>query len=127
MTRRCVIAKHLAIVFAGKLREKRSWLSKRLQDSDSFDRFVKNVGPYLLALGNFFECYRDALASFEPNGKIEEREIAYTILSSRYDAKTMYRTCALYCTLKDIVDVIVHSVHRYGKRSAMSRILRSES
>ena len=121
VTRRCEIVKELAIVFAGKLREGQSWLSYRLRDDDSFDRFVQNVEPYLLTLGNLFECYRDALASFEPNGKIEEREIGHSILSSRYDAKTMYRICALYYTLNDIVDVLLRWPP--GPRSAMSMIL----
>ena len=45
-----------------------SWRSVSGSPSEpSYGRFVRNVMPYILALGHFFEHYRDGLASYVPD------------------------------------------------------------
>lgn len=113
MARRCEIAKQLAIAIADNLQTSQSLLlGRRLDeglDEPSRNRFIKNAEPYVLALANFFECYRNRLASWvngipRPNpARSTSERVQFSILSGRYNKETMYRICALYHLLKCIV------------------------
>ena len=102
VARICDIAKQLAVGLADEHYESPS--------EPCYDRFVRNVVPYILALGHFFEHYRDGLVSYVPGSgpandvRRASTRIGNDILVSRYNERTVLRICTLYHLLKDILD-----------------------
>ena len=116
IARICDIAKSLAVALAAQLEKPPNlhcspqYLPSSPFDPASSGRFVKNVLPYMLALGHFFECYRDGLDNYVPDpGPVNPRRspsdiVADSIICSRYNRETRYRIYALYLVLKRILD-----------------------
>ena len=116
IARICDIAKSLAVALATQLKKPHyrihspDHLPRIPFDPASSRRFVKNVLPYLLALGHFFECYRDGLANYVPHPATvnpiqpPSARVAFYILFGRYNQETRYRICALYHVLKRVFD-----------------------
>ena len=108
LARHCNIAQQLAIALAARLQSTRTRaLFKRLLpktplDAASYDRFIRKLVPYVMALGNFLERYRDGLASFVPDPAnaasilTQSDGIEGSILKNTYDRKSAYFICGLY-------------------------------
>lgn len=125
IARRCDIAKQLAGALADQLLEIKSSLPEIRLDEASHDRFVRNVGPYLLALAHFFECYRDSLASYSgaTNTPFLSTRVEISVLSSKYSRETVWRISALYLMLKSIIDHKVGNLYGRGLKITMSELL----
>lgn len=110
IARRCDIAKDLAVALADQLQKTHTSNSSNFQlpgirfDPASYDRFITNVQPYIIALAHFFECFRDELARYNPSPYYLKRNVELSILTSKYNRETAHRICALYYTLKKILD-----------------------
>ena len=119
VARRCQISKELSSALADELLVIHPSLPLTRLERSSYDRFIKNVQPYLLALGHFLERYRDRLAKYSltnhrPVSPIPCIQVEHSILSSSYDAETVYRICVLYDMLKRILDhdLNAHAIRR---------------
>ena len=107
MSRRCEIAKELSIALADKVVETHPSLPGVQLKTASYGKFVRNIEPYILALADFFECYRDGLASYAnhtTSPQIPFDAVELSVLSSKYNRETVYRICSLYYMLKLILD-----------------------
>ena len=123
MARHYEIAKGLSSALADKLVHKHPSLPLKRLKRSSYDRFIRNVEPYVLALAHFLECYRDELANYAVSANqttfipIPCVVVERLILSSRYDEETVYRICTLYDMLKGILDRDLNS-HGISHRSS---------
>lgn len=97
IARRCNIAKELAVALAAPLQKAHDLSSSKSEptgnrfDQASHDQFIRNIQPYMVALAHFFGCLHDEYAN---------RNIEISILISRYNRETVYRTCGLFYMLK---------------------------
>ena len=125
MKRRREIAKGLSIALAYKLFHTHPALPLRRLKGASYNRFIRNVQPYVLALAHLLECYRDELArcALPTNPKASHPipcvDLKQSILSSRYDEETAYRICTLYDMLKRILD---HDLDNHGNSHQSSNM-----
>ena len=127
IARRCDIAKQLAGALVDQLLEINFSLPETRLDEASYDRFIRNVRPYLLALAHFFECYRDGLVGYTgANGTLFQppsSRVEISVLSSKYNQETVWRISALYLMLKSILDHKVGNLYGRGLKVAMNELL----
>ena len=135
LARHCSIAEQLAIALAARLQSTRTrTLFKRLLpktplDTASYNRFIRKLVPYVIALGNFLERYRDGLASFVPDPAnadsvlTQSDGIERSILKNTYDRKSAYFICALYHMLRRIVDKHCFSRKLWRTETSMINLL----
>ena len=93
MARRCDMAKQLAILAAAEVETTGPSCGGTLLDETSRTRFIKNLGPYVLALDHFFECFHGRLVE-----KINDlpNPTGLSSVSVKYNRETVSRICALY-------------------------------
>ena len=72
----------------------------------------KNSRPYILALLQFFEEYRNGLANYtDVSGAVQTpSDQTEAILLARYNQQTVIRLCALYQTLNELMRFVLEFV-----------------
>ena len=93
MARRCEIAKGPSSALADKLVHKHPSLPLRRLERSSYDGFIRNVQPCVLAFAHFLECWRDELASYALSINRTAYKcvvVEHSILSSSYDEETVF-------------------------------------
>ena len=72
------------------------------QDLATIVRTGKNIRPYLLSLGHFFEEYRTGLASYinnpfyAPSYRTFDARVQGEMLETKYNEQTVQRICLTY-------------------------------
>ena len=114
IARHCDIAKQLAFVLTVHIQNPGGRF-----DELAYGRFIRNISPYLLALGHFWESYRDGLANHipYPQNADHSRTVEDLILRSRYDRLTIRRICALHYMLTQFLN------KQIGNRTHQSRTI----